>query len=428
MKLDRAISLAKKQDVSELSSTEAERMVEAALSRAPSSAMPQRNHWKVASVVLAAAAGILLWWSWASGAGGKEEQTRETAVLAPEAPVAGLPTRLQLPTGDELASSPGARFRVKEASVLERSIKLEAGTVLFSIVPLMEGQNFVVDAPGMQVRVTGTVFSVKADGDVSVVQVYEGSVEVMQDGHSHTLSAGERMHSNGLRGERESEPLASLALEIVAERVVLRNVPIPSPPSEVQVASAPDQSPATSVSPEENGHKTKERLVPQAEEGAKRVDAEVEAEEGAKRAEAEAEDLRTKMRAKGRELLATGKFDEAHALGVEQGIAILRGDALRAQGNNRGAVAAYIDAKSATGDYLAAELLVNKLDKPRTGGQLLVSRAVHDSSLRERAIALQMKAAFQAGDTALSKTVAKTYLERFPNGGARGFAEKLLTH
>ena len=66
---------------------------------------------------------------------------------------------------------------------------------------------------------------------------------------------------------------------------------------------------------------------------------------------------------------------------------------------------------------------MNKLDKARTGGQLLVARAVHDSSLRERAIALQMKAAFLAGDAKLSKTVAKTYLERFPNGGARGFAK-----
>ncbi|MEM9192318.1 MAG: FecR domain-containing protein [Myxococcota bacterium] len=97
---------------------------------------------------------------------------------AEEGPTATV-TELELPSGDRLIATDGARFRVARDQG-RREIELRSGAMLFDVAPLEAGESFVVRSPGLDVVVQGTVFSVEVrpDGEATpVVRVFEGEVE-----------------------------------------------------------------------------------------------------------------------------------------------------------------------------------------------------------------------------------------------------------
>lgn len=127
------------------------------------------------------------------------------------------PSRLLLPTGDAIVTTPGAELAFVESSDAARHIEVRSGTVLFDVAPLAPGERFVVNARGVRAEVRGTVFSVGADARV---RVYEGAVAVEQGGGSALVTAG-RMWADGAVRARDEGPLEAQGLEAAARRTTL---------------------------------------------------------------------------------------------------------------------------------------------------------------------------------------------------------------
>lgn len=127
------------------------------------------------------------------------------------------PSRLLLPTGDTIVTTPGAELAFVESSDAARHIEVRSGTVLFDVAPLAPGERFVVNARGVRAEVRGTVFSVGADARV---RVYEGAVAVEQRGGSALVTAG-RMWIDGAVRARDEGPLEAQGLEAAARRTTL---------------------------------------------------------------------------------------------------------------------------------------------------------------------------------------------------------------
>jgi len=146
------------------------------------------------------------------------------------------PSRLLLPTGDAIVTTPGAELAFVESSDAARHIEVRSGTVLFDVAPLAPGERFVVNARGVRAEVRGTVFSVGADARV---RVYEGAVAVEQRGGSALVTAG-RMWVDGAVRARDEGPLEAQGLEAAARRTTIaaREVDTQGDASDAVVASA----------------------------------------------------------------------------------------------------------------------------------------------------------------------------------------------
>ncbi|MFK8002160.1 MAG: FecR domain-containing protein [Polyangiales bacterium] len=96
---------------------------------------------------------------------------------------------VRLPTGDRLLSTSGTHYDVVSADP-DRVVALSEGDVLFDIEPVAGG-SFVVSAGATEVRVLGTVFSVRRTDEGVAVLVYEGRVMVTNSDGERVLGAGE---------------------------------------------------------------------------------------------------------------------------------------------------------------------------------------------------------------------------------------------
>jgi ferric-dicitrate binding protein FerR (iron transport regulator) len=143
---------------------------------------------------------------------------------------------LALPTGDLMTTAPSVALSIVEISNSARVLSLEAGEALFDVVPLREGERFVVQTPNLEVHVRGTVFSVTREHARTLVRVYEGRVEVRDRDEVTTLGPGEAYRSDeGRITEGEVDPLAENAASAVSRR---RSADSPAGTAAVRVAPA----------------------------------------------------------------------------------------------------------------------------------------------------------------------------------------------
>lgn len=171
----------------------------------------------------------------------------DTTPRTAEAPADAVPaenpprerTDLELPTGDRLMAAEGARFRVALSTEAERRIELVAGAMLFDVRPL-DGGRFRVLTPAAEIRVTGTVFTVVAEPDATLVRVYEGSVEVTHDGQHQVVRRGESARIG--EPAEEPDPLAAEARR-AAQR---RPAPVARPTRREREPRRPAREPSAS--------------------------------------------------------------------------------------------------------------------------------------------------------------------------------------
>src|SRR5262249_6344918 len=104
------------------------RMIERALLAGPVLAPPRpvrRVRWALATAAIAAAAAAMVW-------------TMRPASPPPE------PLRVELPTGDHLTGTAGARFEVAQVEPAHRRVVLRRGTLLADVAHLVPGQRFEI--------------------------------------------------------------------------------------------------------------------------------------------------------------------------------------------------------------------------------------------------------------------------------------------
>lgn len=342
--------------------------LEALLSRAGAQGAARHRAWIWRRLIAATAIGSAIAASAAIALWPSEQAPRTiTRVVERE----GL-LELELPTGDAITATAGARFHVEEATNASRRIRVRSGIALFDVVPLEPDQSFEVVTAELTARVTGTVFSVEA-GDETIVRVYEGSVAIDEDGETRTLSAGESYESGG------GEAPARGPLDDRGERAALdRHAPAPVAP----VAPAPR---AVRREPSESDVR---RLI-----GSGRAGEALRAARDARRRGGPADPWSL---LEGDALRALQRSDEAAAV-YENAIDELSGD--------RRAQAGFLAANLRASDPARALSLLERSGADAPG-----------SPLRERALALEWSLYGSLDRADQRRRVAEAYLHDFPDG------------
>ncbi len=380
----------------ELSSTDARRMVRRAVLAGQGR---RRTPWLLRGHTLAAfgvgaacALGLLVM---RVGIDERPSVPQPAAVSARPAP----PLEVHVQGDDRLWAEPGARFGIAVLDGGERRIQLDDGAVAFGVGAREAGASFSVATPHLEVRVTGTVFTVVVRGARTGVQVYEGEVEVEQDGLVWRLGPGEH-HSNDDEAVVIDPEHAVLE---AARREARRRLHAPAAPQGPGPAID-----SASASPEPNGK------PPLTLEGARALLHGGHAE---------------------RALSASRDAQARAALPrIERGRwRLLEADSLRSLGDVRTAYARYrsaallLDDRTATrAGYKAAALALHELDDP-TMALLALDDGGTDapgSPLRERALLLRAEAAQRLGQPTTG--YADSYLREFPNSAGAARMRKLL--
>ncbi len=370
--LETVTRIAAQADPPPLAPAAGRQMIERALDAARSPARRSSSHrLGMAAVAIAAAAALVIALRWPSSTG-----------PAPEAPGA---LAFTLPSGDRIAAEAGAEFALAAATEHDRRFELRRGTLRFVVRPLAPGERFEVTTPHLRARVVGTVFSVEVETDRTVVRVESGVVEVEMAGRIHRVAAGQSLDS-------ATAPAAAPATATA-----------PAPAFEDAPAPAPDSGTGTATGT-----------------GA-----------GSATAAATGDPL-----ARARRLLVAGRYQAVidlarrHRGGEWR---MVEGDALRALGRTREAIATYlaaIDQLDATGaasaGFVAARLQWQNGDPERALDALTESGADRiDSPLEERALGLRLRILVDSGRSEAARAVAARYLERFPQGSLADWAGKL---
>ncbi len=364
--LERTLKSALRVDAPDVGEDEARERAEQAIARARS-IQSQRGRMMVGGVALAVAAaiGLVVWAVPPTSAPVAhtqpvvEEAAVETEERVEQERVDQV-SSVRLPSGDRLVADPGAHYDVESTSS-DRSVRLSQGEVLFDVAPL-DGGSFTVHAGEVDVRVRGTVFSVRRERHVEV-EVFEGSVEVSHSSERVLLEPGDRWSS----------------AEVVAF------APQPTRPRVVETARHLD---APSVEPEI-----------------------VEVQEALTLAQA-------RVRLRDRDFAGALNACEGHD---EPAWQMLRADALRGLRRWREAAEAYDAASSVLGQarraqasYAAARIWFDRtgdanaaLASLRSGNATVVG-----SPLEERARALEINLLRRLGRDHESR--AREYVERFP--------------
>ncbi len=313
--------------------------------------------------------------------------------------------RTELPTGDLVWAAARADYHVVSAAPEQREIRVSHGEVLFDVRPLGADERFVVRTAHGEVRVRGTVFSVRAAHDRTIVRVFEGHVEVeRRDGHVEHLRAG-AASAFVADAEISERPDEGELDAIGGERARRRSAPEPiavaqsSPPSEPTSAETPIPSQPASTAAE----------------------APVATLDGVRR------------------WLVRGQYDRAirearrHEGGEWREI---EGDAARALHDDAAAARAYERAaaelpprRAALAGYLGARIRFSRLHDRDGALRLLTrSRAAEDASpVLERALLLAARIHRQGGDMERARAVAARYLSRFPNGSGAAEMRSIVT-
>ncbi len=206
------------------------RMIDRALRGAAFSAapVPARSSWTL-GFAIAAAVALAVWW------------LAPRATVAPSEPSV---MRVTLPTGDRLVGVAGAQFELEQLASDDRRIVLRSGIVMFDVAHVVAHQRFQVTTPHLVAIARGTVFSVETDATHSRVRVYEGIVEVQQDGGAQLVVAGGVWDSTTRMAAVALDRPVALAASVelaVAERVAAARpvVAIAPPPVPSAVSTPP---------------------------------------------------------------------------------------------------------------------------------------------------------------------------------------------
>jgi len=380
-----------------------ERAADAAI--AESAISPRRDRFKVRALVAVAAVLLCV----GSFVGTAAWLTRERLDGSNETP-----TFAALPTGDQIITTAGADLDVTSATQEDRSLVVHAGTALFDVSPLSEGERFEVQTQHLSAHVRGTVFSVEVERDRSVVRVYEGSVLIEQEGRQRLLAAAVKYASDsaGL------EPLTAGPLWVqgfeAARRRNARASAADGPAQEVEPAVEP---PGVTVDATARGA---EPPVPnRGDSGTAQI------------VNAPPRSITmVEARAWLVERRAVDALDAARrALEAEPasgGWRMLEADALRILARYPEAASSYdqaarylAPAPAAQAGYLAASVRLRRLGDPAGAlGSLDASGAdAAGSPLRERSLALRTRILLRSGRDAEASRVARTYLRHYPEGG-----------
>jgi ferric-dicitrate binding protein FerR (iron transport regulator) len=399
--LERVLAAARQDTPPRLDPILAQQSISRALAAAEVRAPSPRRRWIAGAVAGAIAAALVLLLV--------GRQLGQRAV-----PVATSASELMLPSGDLIATTPGATLEVTTATRELRAIRLAAGAALFDVPPLAPGGQFVVHTPTAEITVVGTVFTVQVVGGATHVRVYEGQVRVRR-GLAVTLLTPDTAR------ELAGDPLGELATQRARARLAATRVassdgsrsiarpPIPSRDS----FDASDSS----DSPDSPGE-------PPA--GATRPP---------RRAEASPPPRPRPDPAHAQALLAARRFAEARDLAAAEGWHLIEGDAHRALGENRAAAAAYDRAIASAGAdtcvaaLVAARLHSDRLAAPDRALELLARASDPGCATRERALALAIRISSRSEDPAgLGARAARSYLESYPDGDHAEAARVLLGH
>ena len=403
--LDRLAQLARNDAPAPLAEAETGRLVDAAVAAAAGRRASARRARQlrtltfVAAVAGAAAAALVLVW------------TRPVE----HAQVAAAPLHFELPSGDRVTATPGARLEVQSAASHERRVALEGGTALFDVAPLGGGSRFEVTTPHARVEVRGTVFSVTSTHEHTVVRVYEGHVRVTLAGHAVELYAGQTWASDGPTAE--ADPLRDSATRAAAARSPqVKALPMPNVEPLAERADAAAPAAAAAAVP---------AAAAAAVPAAAAAPGPVPAPDSAALAEARSWiTLGTPAAERARRIA----HERADSPASERPGAwrLVEADALRALGRHAEAAAAYDAAarllpadEAAHAGYLAAWLHLEREDDPEAALASL-DAALADApgaTLEERSLALRAGALARDGRADEAAATAARYLARFPDGG-----------
>jgi hypothetical protein len=314
----------------------------------------------------------------------------------------GSPLVIDLPTGDRVSATEGARFRVVELERGRRTVAVDRGTVLFEVRHLADGERFQVRSGSVRVRVRGTVFTVERTGANVVVSVFEDRVEATDGPRRWNLGAGERLAASRVGALDPSAALGREAAVAAAER---SPEPAPADPPLTAGTSAPTNRGSMSIGPDRAEIPT--RTASRDHVGRDRDP-----------------DL-----AEARRLLAAGESTTALAAVRRRDGGpwrLVEADALRALDRHASAAAAYDRAAPALSGservqagYLAATTRRDQLDDA-SGALASLDRsaaAASGSPLEERALVLRVDLLTALMRHPEATATAERYLARFPAGG-----------
>lgn len=292
--------------------------------------------------------------------------------------------------------------------------------MVFDVARLGDAQTFEVTTPHLEVRVLGTVFSVTAGDDETVVRVFEGAVLVRNDGDRRIVRARHRFASTATTVEPldPDSPLAPQAWQAATART----------------ASADE--PAEQTDRAEHATASRAADAETADARAQATDRAVGAPEHADRGSSEtSRDLEPEA---ARAFIASGRagraLREARARSGGEW-RLVEADALRALRRWTDAAEAYerateeLDpARAAQAGYLAASIHLLELDDPERALAALDRSAADTpgSPLEERATALRARALHRLARHAEARTIARRYLDRHPQGGMSDYMHALL--
>ncbi|HEX6240251.1 MAG TPA: FecR domain-containing protein [Polyangiales bacterium] len=327
--------------------------------------------------------------------------------------------RVWLRSGDALALAPGSAVDVLSENGPRRELRITRGAVLCDVKRLARGEGFEVLTPHANVRVRGTVFSVRVDERHTAVQVHEGTVYVA----GRALHAGERWSS------LPSAPTRELAVFWAEVRAALAarggSVPVQPKPVTVEPLVSSVAAPAEAVVRENHQPRSQERVVEPPPPRTRRPHA--HREPSPLSPEAAEQMLR-----EGRAEQLLGVLD---AQPSEPAYARVYADALRATGDFDRAILAYealLDRSQGSlrmqAGYAAAQLAQGPLRDPLRALRAIGRSALiaPSSPLRERASVLRIDALMALGRHTEARAAAREYLEREPNTEASARLRRLL--
>ncbi|MGE0788149.1 MAG: FecR domain-containing protein [Sandaracinaceae bacterium] len=338
----------------------------------------------VGLAALAAAAALVLW------------SRSEPLTESPSASLAE-PSFIELAPGDRLAVAAGADVSVTSLAGDDRRVDLRSGTILAEVAHLADGERFTVVTPYGEVRVRGTVFSVRVENARVDAWVHEGRVEVVRGDETRMLEAGEAT-------VEDASPLAELGERWAEARGRVSEVatPTPSPREDTEPSvAAPEPSEATSEEPT-----TADRRRGRASH-----------------AEQASEDPQSSL----------SRPPTAEPPTTAEGW-MERGDALRRERRHADAATAYERAaallppsRAAVAGYLGAS---QHAAVGAWNDALRVLDATHasdpDAMLESQALALRVRALLALGRRQEARVAAQRYLARFPDGPERAQVERAL--
>jgi transmembrane sensor len=210
---------------------------------------PRRSVWLVRAAAIGAVAACAgVGWHLIATPGGSTSAWQNAALSS-----AGDGLALDLEDGSHIELAAHSRVEVAERTALAVELRLNQGRVVCDVVPNAE-RRFVVSSAGVEVRVTGTRFSVEVTParDRVSVEVQRGAVEVKgpNDATPRRLSAGERL---------------TVAVGHVAPEPVASPVESNEPTAVKPVPAAPARSATSNRVPEAHAPEADEDPVPSLE-------------------------------------------------------------------------------------------------------------------------------------------------------------------